>query len=62
MSASRLPLPTYAERMSAALDGKGAWVQVETAGGKWKADTSTRPDVAYTTIAVTGCVRGWTSR
>ncbi len=40
-------LPTCAERMSAARDGKGARVQVETAGGKWKADTSTRPDVAY---------------
>ena len=40
-------LPTWAERRSAARDGEGAWVQVESAGGKWKADTSTRPDVAY---------------
>ena len=40
-------LPTYAERMSAARDGKGGWVQVETAGGKWKADRSTESNVAY---------------
>ena len=40
-------LPTYAERMSAARDGRGGWVQVETAGGKWKADRSTEQDVAY---------------
>ena len=40
-------LPTWAERMSAARDGKGGWARVETAGGKWKADRSTRPDVAY---------------
>ena len=40
-------LPTWAERMSAARDGKGGWARVETAGGKWKADRSTRPDVAW---------------
>ena len=40
-------LPTWAERTSAARDARGGWVQVETAGGKWKADRSTRPDVAW---------------
>ena len=40
-------LPTYEERMSAARDAKGGWARVEAARGKWKADTSTRPDVAY---------------
>ena len=40
-------LPTYAERMSAARDVNGAWVRVETAGGEWTADRSTRKNVAY---------------
>ena len=40
-------LPTWAERMSAARDGKGGWARVETAGGKWKADRSTESDVAW---------------
>ena len=40
-------LPTYAERMSAARDGTGAWARVETAGGEWTADRSTRAKVAY---------------
>ncbi len=40
-------LPTWAERMSAARDAKGGWMQVETAGGEWKADSSTRPNVAW---------------
>ena len=40
-------LPTYEERMSAARDARGGWARVEVARGKWKADTSTRPDVAY---------------
>ena len=40
-------LPTYAERMSAARDVNGAWARVETAGGEWTADRSTRAKVAY---------------
>ena len=40
-------LPTYEERMSAARDAGGAWARVEVADGKWKADESTRPNVAY---------------
>ena len=40
-------LPSYEERMSAARDARGGWARVEAARGKWKADTSTRPDVAY---------------
>ena len=40
-------VPTYAERMSAARDARGGWARVEAARGKWKADTSTQPDVAY---------------
>ena len=40
-------VPTYEERMSAARDARGGWARVEAARGKWKADTSTRTDVAY---------------
>ena len=40
-------LPTYEERTSAARDAGGAWARVEVADGKWKADESTRPNVAY---------------
>ena len=40
-------LPTYGERTSAARDGTGAWARVETAGGEWTADRSTRAKVAY---------------
>ena len=40
-------LPTYEERTSAAQDARGAWARVEIADGKWKADESTRPNVAY---------------
>ena len=40
-------LPTYAERAAAARDAGGGWARVEGARGKWKAETSTRPDVAY---------------
>ena len=40
-------LPSRAERMSAVRDARGGWLRVEAAGGKWTADGSTRPDVAY---------------
>ena len=40
-------VPTYGERMAAARDARGGWVRVEAARGKWKADRSTQPDVAY---------------
>ena len=40
-------LPTYEERMSAARDARGGWARVEVSRGKWKADTSTQPDLAY---------------
>ena len=40
-------LPTYAERASAARDAGGGWARMEAANGKWQADASTRPDVAY---------------
>ena len=40
-------LPTWGERMSAARDARGGWARVEAARGKWKADTSTRENVAY---------------
>ena len=40
-------LPSRAERMSAVRDARGGWLRVEATGGKWTADGSTRPDVAY---------------
>ena len=40
-------LPTWGERASAARDDWGGWARVEGASGKWKADTSKQPDVAY---------------
>ena len=40
-------LPTYEERTSAVRDVGGGWARVEAADGKWKADTSTSPDVAF---------------
>ena len=40
-------LPTYGERMSAPRDAKGSWARVEAASGKWEANGSTRPNVAY---------------
>ena len=40
-------LPTRGERTSAARDASGGWARVEAARGKWKADTSTRENVAY---------------
>ena len=46
MLLSMSDVPTYAERMSAARDGKGGWAQAEAAGGKWKADSSTEPGVS----------------
>ena len=40
-------LPTRDERLAAARDGRGSWARVETARGKWKADSSTQTGVAY---------------
>ena len=40
-------VPTYEERASAARDARGGWARVEAARGRWKADRSTQPDVAY---------------
>ena len=40
-------LPTWEERTSAARDARGGWARVEATRGKWKADSSTQPDVAY---------------
>ena len=40
-------LPTHEERTSAVRDARGGWARAEAARGKWKADTSTQPDVAY---------------
>ena len=40
-------LPTRAERMSAPRDARGGWMRVEAGSGKWKADTSTRPNLRY---------------
>ena len=40
-------LPTYAERSSASRDAGGGWARMEAANGKWQADASTRPNVAY---------------
>ena len=40
-------LPTRDERLAAAWDGSGSWARVETARGKWKADSSTQTGVAY---------------
>ena len=40
-------LPSRAERMAAVRDARGGWLRVEAAGGRWTADGSTRPDVAY---------------
>ena len=40
-------LPTRDERLAAARDGRGSWARVETARGKWKADSSTMAGVAY---------------
>ncbi len=40
-------LPTRDERLAAARDGRGSWARVETARGKWKADSSTLAGVAW---------------
>ena len=40
-------LPTHEERTSAVRDARGGWARAEAARGKWKADTSTQPNVAY---------------
>ena len=40
-------LPTYQERMAAMRSEAGGWARVETARGKWKAESSTRANVAY---------------
>ena len=40
-------LPTRDERLAAARDGRGSWARVETARGKWEADSSTQAGVAY---------------
>ena len=40
-------LPGYEERTSAARGARGGWARVEVASGKWRADTSTRRDLAY---------------
>ena len=40
-------LPTYQERMAAARSEAGGWARVETARGKWEAESSTRANVAY---------------
>ena len=40
-------LPTYAERMASSRDAAGGWARVESTRGAWKAESSTRPGVAY---------------
>ena len=40
-------LPSRDERSAAARDARGVWAHVHVGGGKWRAASSTRPDVAY---------------
>ena len=39
--------PSWEERSAAVRDVRGAWAHVHAGGGRWKAASSTRPDLAY---------------